>query len=479
MDSPADPARQPAGGAAAPDPAERRSFFDEQARNRSASGYLQRLTTVLAIVVATGFTAAVLACCFLVAFTAVFIPTVPIAVLSFFIPVLAPISAVGFGLIDLIIALFGTPRLVLGVSIAFALLGWLGCRRLWVEAGSGPLLEQLGARPADAADDEERQLRNVVEEMAVAAGVPAPRTMVVGADVANAALFVGGGTDEPDSIVVVSRGLLERLDRDETQGVAAHLVASAANGDARLLGSLTSMFYILRLLQVVVLLPFMDAPRRILRSFAAAQSAIARRSPDRGAAAAAAVRLLMEEELLERITSSSRSADDIDHRRFNRLGSYLVRVVPPMISLILMLQLAVTFMELVAGVPAALVWRRRRLLADATAVQLTRHPNGLGRALVHLSTSSAIFPGAHAVAHMFIVGDRGDGTSASAQAASFEERHGILLGMHPPLKRRLRLLQQMGADHITTRFGPDFTAVAVSMGVLTVVILLALAVWRG
>jgi Zn-dependent protease with chaperone function len=469
----------PSGGVNALAPSERRSFFDEQARNRAASAHLQRLTTVLAIVIATGFTALVIACCFLVVFAAIFIPTVPVALLSYFIPPLQPLSSLGFAMIDFVLALFGSPRLMFGGSIAFAVLGWIGCRRLWLEAGADPMLERLGARPLDPGDEEEQQLRNVVDEMAVAAAVPPPRTMVVEAGVANAALFIGAGEDEHHSIVVVSRGLLDSLDRDETQGVAAHLVASAANGDARLLGTLTSMFYILRLLQVVVLFPFMDAPRRILRSFATAQLAISQRRPDRAAAAAAAVRLLTEEEVLESITRSTSSSNDIDHRRFNRLGAYLVRVVPPMLSLIGVLQIAVAFMEMLAGVPAALIWRRRRLLADATAVQLTRNPNGLGRALQHLSTSSAVFPGAHALSHMFIVGDRSEGTPSGQRAESFEERHGVMIGMHPPLKRRLRLMQQMGADHITTRFGPDYTPAILSAVLLSMLFLIALAVWRG
>src|SRR5882724_12942204 len=74
------------------------------------------------------------------------------------------------------------------------------------------------------------QLYNVVEEMAIAAGVPMPRVMVLETDALNAFATgskVGNGT------IVVTRGLLDTLSRDELQGVVAHEMSHLANLDTR------------------------------------------------------------------------------------------------------------------------------------------------------------------------------------------------------------------------------------------------------
>jgi heat shock protein HtpX len=87
-----------------------------------------------------------------------------------------------------------------------------------------------------------------------------------------------------------------------------------------------------------------------------------------------------------------------------------------------------------------LLWRSRRYLADATAVQLTRNPTGLARGLRHLGDAGAVIPGGEAVAHLFVVGP----TDERARG-SFTEREGLLMSMHPALKRRLARLERMGA----------------------------------
>jgi len=74
------------------------------------------------------------------------------------------------------------------------------------------------------------QLYNVVEEMAIAAGVPMPRVMIMEADALNAfatGMRTGHGT------IVVTRGLLDTLNRDELQGVVAHEMAHLGNLDTR------------------------------------------------------------------------------------------------------------------------------------------------------------------------------------------------------------------------------------------------------
>ena len=94
--------------------------------------------------------------------------------------------------------------------------------------GDKLVLAMANAKEIDKA--QAPQLYNVVEEMAIAAGVPMPRVMVLETDALNAFATgnrVGHGT------IVVTRGLLDTLSRDELQGVVAHEMAHLANLDTR------------------------------------------------------------------------------------------------------------------------------------------------------------------------------------------------------------------------------------------------------
>ncbi|MFN9775995.1 MAG: M48 family metalloprotease, partial [Burkholderiales bacterium] len=89
----------------------------------------------------------------------------------------------------------------------------------------------LRARALDRAVPAERRLGTVVEEMAIAAGLPAPRVLVAAGDAPGAALF---GRGDAHATIFVTEGLLARLDRRALQGAAAHLMASFADGDTRI-----------------------------------------------------------------------------------------------------------------------------------------------------------------------------------------------------------------------------------------------------
>ena len=113
---------------------------------------------------------------------------------------------------------------------------------------------QHSGRVSRAADDlEERQLGNIVAEMALAAGLPTPRLMLIDADEANAAAF---GASHLDATLVVTRGLLDRLDRQETVGAVAHVVASAGNGDLGLAAAVLAVFQTLGAFLTLFDLPF-------------------------------------------------------------------------------------------------------------------------------------------------------------------------------------------------------------------------------
>jgi len=103
-----------------------------------------------------------------------------------------------------------------------------------LSSGGGRVARDLGGTlvAADSSDPLRQRLRNVVEEMAIASGVPAPEIYVLEhEDGINA--FAAGFTPA-DAVVAVTRGALETLERDELQGVIAHEFSHILNGDMRL-----------------------------------------------------------------------------------------------------------------------------------------------------------------------------------------------------------------------------------------------------
>ena len=117
---------------------------------------------------------------------------------------------------------YGDPQIGLGLS--FVLYAILGTTAYF--SGSSIVLSIHGAREADG--EEHRQLRNVVEEMAIAAGVPPPKVYVIQTAGMNA--FAAGRRPE-EACVAVTTGLVDRLNREELQGVIAHELAHVKSRD--------------------------------------------------------------------------------------------------------------------------------------------------------------------------------------------------------------------------------------------------------
>lgn len=204
-----------------------------------------------------------------------------------------------------------------------------------LSAGGGSVATGMGGTlvPADVQDPLRRRLRNVVEEIAIASGVPVPEIYVLEEERGINA-FAAGFTPS-DAAVAVTRGTLEILDRDELQGVIAHEFSHILNGDMRLNIRLMGVLYGIMVLGLI--------GRMIVRGGHHASIISSRR--DRGAP----VTILIGLGLVI----------------IGGIGVFFARIIK-------------------AGVS-----RQRESLADASAVQFTRQTAGIANALKKIGGYSA------------------------------------------------------------------------------------------
>lgn len=229
---------------------------------------------------------------------------------------------------------------VLAGLMAAASICWSGISLAFGDRMVLAMAKAHEVRKADAP-----QLYNVVEEMAIAAGVPMPRVMVVETDALNA---FATGTSTRHGAIAVTRGLLDSLNRDELQGVVGHEMAHLANLDTR--------YAVVVGVTVGLIALVCDA---ILRSRSGSGS-------------------------------SSRSSSDSKGG-----GAALLGIV--LFAVLVLAPVAAKFVQMAVS-------RQREYLADATSVQFTRNPEGLVSALRKLAARAAPFPGvSRATQHLFIV----------------------------------------------------------------------------
>ena len=127
-------------------------------------------------------------------------------------------------------------RMVAFVSLATIAVIALGSLYRIASLGDGgdAVAQQMGGSlvPEDTTDPGLRRLRNVAEEIAIASGVPVPRLYVLEHEAGINAFAAGYSLS--DAVIAVTRGALDRLNRDELQGVIAHEFSHVLNGDMRL-----------------------------------------------------------------------------------------------------------------------------------------------------------------------------------------------------------------------------------------------------
>ncbi len=277
------------------------------------------------------------------------------------------------------------PELFGGVAVGVGLI--LGVGTLYKVAelsrgGGAAVAEMLGGTPIppNTRDFETRRLLNVVEEMALASGVPMPRVYVLEEEGINA--FAAGLTPA-DAVIGVTRGCLKALTRDELQAVMAHEFSHILNGDMRLNLRLIG---VLHGLLIIALLGY-----GLFRIFIYSGSGSRSRSSSRG-------------------------------KKEGNLGVALALFG---LALMIIGYIGVFFGRLIKSA----VSRQREFLADASSVQFTRNPQGLAGALKKIAGFAAAGriqnDKAEEASHLFF---------ANGLAAGWFS----LLATHPPLEERIR-----------------------------------------
>jgi Zn-dependent protease with chaperone function len=298
-------------------------------------------------------------------------------------------------------------------------------------SGGPSIAKALNARGPLPGDFIEHRLTNIVEEMAVAGGLGAPQIMLVDSSVANAAA-VRSPTGE--AIVLVTRGLLDQLDRPETVAVVGHLVGSIGNGDWRLMCSLMAVFETLGLFLSMIDLPFRASARRTFWRLMKLMAARASRPQE-----SALVSQILAESIDPASTEETSRFLGLEQGG-SRLRKVLTIPLLPLALLNILLRMVLwLWVSLLLGLVVALLWRNRRYLADASAVQLTRDPDALAGALRKLSVVGGIPAGGAAIEYVFFFGpDR-------AAEKGFGTKSGLVMPLQPSLRGRLRRVIAMGA----------------------------------
>jgi Zn-dependent protease with chaperone function len=274
----------------------------------------------------------------------------------------------------------GLFALVAAATVGVILVGSL-YKTSQLASGGESVALMLGGRLIDqqTRDLAERRLLNVVGEMALASGTPVPPVYVMDNEPSINAF--AAGHQPSDAVIGVSRGCLEYLNRDELQGVMAHEFSHILNGDMRLNLRLVG---VLHGILIIAILGWY-----VLRSLGS--SGRSSRSRGKGGGGGGAVAAILAVGL----------------------------------GLLVVGSVGLFFGKLIKGA----VSRQREFLADASAVQFTRLPDGIAGALKKIGgrpeTSKINDAHAEEISHMFF----------GSALGSFSRQ---LFATHPPLDERIR-----------------------------------------
>ena len=245
-------------------------------------------------------------------------------------------------------------------------------------AGDKLVLAASGAK--EVSQEMAPQLMNVVQEMALAANVPMPKVYLIEDTAPNA---FATGRDPKHASVAITTGLLQKLDREELQGVIGHELSHVRNFDIRFALLVAVLVGSIALLADLFLrFTFWGGGRR------------GGGDRDRGGGGLAAILFVV---------------------------AILLAIVAPIIARIV--QLAVS--------------RQREYLADASSVELTRNPRGLEQALAKIAGDREVLEVANrATQHLFFTNP----------IKKFEERSSSMFSTHPNIVDRINRLRQLTGE---------------------------------
>lgn len=262
--------------------------------------------------------------------------------------------------------------------------------------GGEKVAEMVGARPipANTSDIDETRLRHITEEMAIATGIAPPRLYVMDGEQGINAFVAGYQPGE--AVMVITRGALEQLNRDELQGVVGHEFSHILNGDmrinVRLIALLAGILFIGQMGQSMVQLGSWGHGRRF-----------SRRRDSRGGAVFVGLALML----------------------IGYIGLFFGRLIKAAVS------------------------RQREYLADAAAVQFTRNSQGIGGALYKIgiaSDGSRLRTTSHAEAMNHL-----------CFGESVHLAFGRFLASHPTIEARLGAIDPDLEARMRARYGRQLT----------------------
>ena len=237
--------------------------------------------------------------------------------------------------------------------------------------GASAVLAIARAREIKKSDDP--QLFNVVEELGIAAGQPMPRIFVIDDTAPNA---FATGRNPKHAVVAITTGLRSKLNRDELQGVMAHEISHVRNHDI--------LFAMLMAVMVGVLVMLCDV---FLRSMWWGGGRSRKRS-SRDSSGAQVILLIV---------------------------ALVLAIIAPILARIIQMSMS----------------RQREYLADASAIELTRNPEGLAGALLKITNDQEVLEVANrATAHMYI----------AHPIKTHEKRSSSIFDTHPPMNQRIQRL---------------------------------------
>ena len=250
-------------------------------------------------------------------------------------------------------------------AMAYALISYYASAKLTLAISQ--------AKPLEKKDSPE--LFNLVENLSIATGLPTPKIYLIDDTAPNA---FATGRDPSHAAITMTRGLVEKLDKPELEGVLAHELSHIQNYDIRLQCLIVALVGLIALVSDLLL------------------------------------------------RSSFRSLGNSSSRRSRNGGGIMI------------LGLAMALLSpVIAKVMSLAISREREYLADASGALMTRHPEGLARALEKISNDPEPLEAANkATAHLYIANP--------LRNQKDSQWLNKLFSTHPPMEERIKRLRSMG-----------------------------------